>query len=82
MRRIRKRAKTTDIIIEHFENESDANESFMKEVGKHFNLDKAIKCVCVRCGGEGYAQDESLLDANGFLKGATCICGGAIRREW
>lgn len=58
-----------------------ANEILMREVRKHFNPHNAIKCSCVKCGGEGYAMDDSMLDAKGFLKGMLCPCGGAIRKQ-
>lgn len=39
-----------------------------------------IMCKCEECGGLGYAKDETLLDSNGYLKDANCLCGGRIKR--
>lgn len=38
-----------------------------------------IKCKCLKCGGDGYAKDETCLDSNGFLL-MPCPCGGKIQR--
>lgn len=39
-----------------------------------------ILCKCEKCGGLGYAEDETLLDNKGYLKDANCPCGGRIKR--
>lgn len=39
-----------------------------------------ILCKCEKCGGFGYAEDETLLDSKGYLKDANCPCGGRIKR--
>ena len=39
-----------------------------------------ILCKCEKCGGLGYAEDETLLDNIGYLKDANCPCGGRIKR--
>ena len=41
---------------------------------------ESIMCRCLRCGGIGYAKDESLLDRKGFLKDMKCPCGGRIKK--
>lgn len=46
---------------------------------KYFTMD-AVKCKCVKCGGIGYAINESYLDKDGYLKQMRCACGGRIRR--
>ena len=39
-----------------------------------------ILCKCQKCGGIGYAQDETCLDRKGVLIGMRCPCGGKIKR--
>ena len=39
-----------------------------------------IMCKCEKCGGLGYAKDETLLDPKGYLKDANYPCGGRIER--
>ena len=56
--------------------------NFMLELErrKAFGNNGGIMCKCVRCGGMGCAQDETMLDSKGFLKGAKCPCGGKIKK--
>ena len=41
---------------------------------------KPIMCECTVCKGIGFAQNETLLDQNGYLKDVKCPCGGKIRK--
>ena len=60
---------------------SKAQKVLERERIKAFGKNGGIKCHCVKCGGEGYAQDETMLDSNGFLIDMKCPCGGAIRHR-
>lgn len=39
-----------------------------------------IMCECEKCGGIGFAQDETMLDENGYMKENVCPCGGRVKR--
>ena len=67
-------------LIGKYNTQKEANTAFNKEVYKRFNPMKAVKAFCVKCGGEGYAQDDTMFDTHGFLIGAKCPCGGAIHK--
>ena len=59
---------------------SKAQKVLERERIKAFGKNGGIKCHCVKWGGEGYAQDETMLDSNGFLIDMKCPCGGIIKR--
>ena len=59
----------------------EESERKLIEITKTFcDWDKVVHCICTRCGDDGYAQDASMLDENGFLIDIRCPCGGRIRR--
>lgn len=41
---------------------------------------RPIMCKCEKCGGIGFAQDETMLDENGYTKDSVCPCGGRVRK--
>lgn len=45
-----------------------------------FAPSKGIMCKCNKCGGLGFAGDETMLDSKGYLKDMKCPCGGKIKK--
>ena len=61
--------------------EKESYEELIKQVGANFPKGTTpIMCKCEKCGGIGFAKDETMLDENGYTKDSVCPCGGRVKR--
>lgn len=74
-------SKKYKVEVNYYDTEEEATNGMKKMIKENFKNDsKLIPCECVACGGIGFAQDESMIDHEGFLIDMKCPCGGRIKR--
>ncbi len=66
--------------VKSYGTKKQADNALLEQLKQFPEGSKPIMCECEKCGGIGFAQDETLLDQSGYLKDMQCPCGGRIKK--